>query len=220
MNTAGLVKIYLYTRFERFWHWVQSILIGLLLFTGLEVHGTYTLLGYRRAVEWHNFLGITWLVLFVFIVFWLLTTGQWRHYVPTTKKLFEVVRYYARGIFRGEPHPVPKQPDAKHNPLQRLVYLGVAAVLLPIQMVTGLLYWGYNDWSSYKLGFLGLGPVAVLHLLVAFGILAFVVGHIYMTTTGRTLTSHIAAMFTGYEEMEPGEAAEWEQKKRGGSLSA
>lgn len=217
MNDATLVKVYLYTRFERFWHWLQSLLIGLLLLTGLEVHGTYTLLGYRRAVEWHNAIGITWLVLFVFIVFWLLTTGQWKHYIPTTKKLFEVLRYYSSGIFRGEPHPVPKRPDAKHNPLQRLAYLGLAAVLLPIQMATGLLYWGYNDWKAWGVGFLGLGPVAVLHTLVAFAVLAFVVGHVYMTTTGHTLTSHIAAMFTGWEEVQEGEAGDWEKKKRDAS---
>lgn len=215
MLSARKVKVYLYTRFERFWHWVQAALITLLLLTGLEVHGTYSLLGYRRAVEWHNFLGITWLVLFVFIVFWLLTTGQWKHYVPTTRKLFEVARYYASGIFKGEPHPVPKRPDAKHNPLQRLAYLGLAAALLPVQMVTGLLYWGYNDWKAWGLEFLGLSPVAVLHMLGALAILAFVVGHVYMTTTGHTLTSHIAAMFSGWEELDEGEAADWEQKSRG-----
>lgn len=214
MSTGKLVKVYLYTRFERFWHWVQAVLIGLLLITGLEAHGTYTLLGFRRAVEWHNAIGITWLVLFVFIVFWLLTTGQWKHYVPTSRKLVEVARYYAGGIFRGEPHPVPKRPDAKHNPLQRLAYLGLAAVLLPVQMVTGLLYWGYNDWDAWGVGFLGLGAVAVLHTLVAFAVLAFLVGHVYMTTTGHTLTSHIAAMFTGWEEVEEGDTADWEQKER------
>ncbi|WP_028578509.1 cytochrome b/b6 domain-containing protein, partial [Desulfomicrobium escambiense] len=68
-------KIYLYTRFERFWHWVQSLLIFLLLLTGFEVHGTFTLFGFQKAVEYHNFLGLTWIVLFVFIVFWVLTTG-------------------------------------------------------------------------------------------------------------------------------------------------
>jgi Ni,Fe-hydrogenase I cytochrome b subunit len=71
-------KIYLYTRFERFWHWIQSVLIAVLLITGFEVHGTFSLLGYERAVYWHNFTGLTWLVLFAFIVFWLLTTGEWK----------------------------------------------------------------------------------------------------------------------------------------------
>jgi len=79
---SKMIKIYLYSRFERFWHWLQSVLILLLLITGMEVHGTYTFLGFERAVELHSFFGILWLVLFIFIVFWLLTTGEWKQYIP------------------------------------------------------------------------------------------------------------------------------------------
>jgi len=36
-----------------------------------------------------------------------------------------------------------------------------------------------------------------------------------MTTTGHTLTSHIATVFSGWEEVENGEVAAWEvQHKR------
>ena len=31
-------SIYLYTRYERSWHWLQMIFIGMLLFTGFEIH--------------------------------------------------------------------------------------------------------------------------------------------------------------------------------------
>ncbi len=210
---ADLKKIYLYTRFERFWHWTQSILIMLLLLTGFEVHGAYELFGFEEAVEIHEFCGLTWLILFVFIVFWLLTTGQWKQYIPTTRKLLAVVRYYARGIFRGEPHPVQKCEAVKHNPLQRLTYLGITAVLLPFQMVTGLLYWLYNDWAALDLGFLSLNVMAVLHTVGAFAILSFLLVHVYMTSTGHTITAHLAAMFSGWEEVdEECEVEEWERR--------
>ena len=84
-------KFYLYTRYERFWHWLQALLIACLLVTGLEVHGTFELIGYKRAVAWHAGLGVTWLVAFAFFVFWIATTGEWRQYLPTTKKMFEVM---------------------------------------------------------------------------------------------------------------------------------
>lgn len=210
-----MTKIYLYTRYERFWHWIQALLIVLLLVTGLEVHGVYTLLGFKRAAAWHESLGVTWLVLFAFFVFWLFTTGQWKQYRPTTRKLFEVIRYYAVGIFRGEPHPVKKHPDAKHNPLQRLTYLGLAALLLPVQMISGLLYWTYNQWPAWGLGFLSLDAVAVVHMACAFSILIFFVVHVYMTTTGHTLTAHVAAMFSGWEEVEEGEVEDWERARKG-----
>lgn len=203
-------KIYLYTRFERFWHWVQSLLIFLLLLTGFEVHGTFTLFGFQKAVEYHNFLGLTWVILFIFIVFWVVTTGEWRQYIPTTKKLFEVIGYYSSGIFKGLPHPVKKSKEAKHNPLQRLTYLGLTAILLTLQMGTGLLYYLYNDWAIWNWTFLDLRLLALIHLACAFAILAFIIVHVYMTTTGHTLTSHISAMFSGWEEVEESEVADWE----------
>lgn len=101
----NLKNIYLYARYERFWHWLQTVLIMLLLITGFEVKGLYSLFGFQTAVKIHNFVGNTWLIAFLFFVFWVITTGEWRQYVPTTKKMLAVVRYYMYGIFRGEAHP-------------------------------------------------------------------------------------------------------------------
>jgi thiosulfate reductase cytochrome b subunit len=216
MNTNhNMKKIYLYTRFERFWHWTQAVLIFLLMITGLEMHGVFSFFGFKEAVNLHNTLGIGWLVLFVFIIFWLLTTGEWKQYIPTTKKLFAVALYYGSGIFKGQEHPVQKSRSAKHNPLQRLVYLGLSAILLPLQMITGLLYWTYNDWEAWGIGFLNLSVVATVHMACAYAILAFLVVHIYMTTTGHSLTAHISAMFSGWEDVpEDYKAEAWEVHDR------
>lgn len=212
--SGKLTNIYLYTRYERFWHWFQGVVILILLVTGFEVHGLYRFLGFGAAVKIHNYLGITWLIAFAFFVFWVFTTGEWRQYVPTTKKMFSVILYYSYGIFKGRPHPVPKRKDAKHNPLQRLVYLSLAAFLLPVQMMSGLLYWGYNSWEAWGVpASLSLEWVAIVHTAGAFAILQFLIIHVYMTTTGHTVTAHIKAMITGWEGVEEGEAVEdWEKK--------
>jgi len=209
MKDKRTIKIYLYTRYERLWHWLQGLMIICLIVTGLEIHGTYKLLGFQTAVNIHNFIGLSWLILFAFFVFWLFTTGEWKQYIPTTKKLFSVVLFYAWGIFQGKPHPIQKSKGAKHNPLQRLAYLGISAMLLPVQMVTGLLYYLYNDIPQV----LPLSALAVIHTLVALFLLNFLVIHLYMTTTGHSLFSHIAGMITGWEEVyETTEIAEWETK--------
>jgi thiosulfate reductase cytochrome b subunit len=210
MEQSRLKKIYLYTRFERFWHWAQAVLIVMLLMTGFEIHGAWTVLGFEKSVELHNVMGIAWLVLFIFNVFWLMTTGEWKQYIPTTKKLIEVILYYMIGIFEGKPHPVQKSRDAKHNPLQRLTYLGLAAALLPIQMISGLMYYTYNQWSMFGIGSSLLNGVAFIHQALAFLILSFLVVHVYMTTTGHTVFSHIAAMISGWEQVESAEIQEWE----------
>jgi thiosulfate reductase cytochrome b subunit len=213
MTGKKLSLIYLYTRYERFWHWLQAALIILLLVTGFEVNSGVGLFGFQTAVTVHNYAGLTWLIAFAFFVFWLFTTGEWKQYIPTTKKMLAVMRYYAYGIFRGEPHPVPKRKEAKHNPLQRLTYLGLAAALLPVQMATGFLYWGYNSWADWGLSVLTLQIVALVHTAGAFAILSFLVVHLYMTTTGHKISAHVKAMITGWEEVEKDEKIEdWEHR--------
>lgn len=208
-----MINIYLYTRYERFWHWLQMLLILILLVTGLETHGLYHFLGFYTAVKVHNFVGIAWLVAFAFFIFWIFTTGEWKQYIPTSKKMFAVIRYYSYGIFRGENHPVPKRKEAKHNPLQRLVYLNLAAILLPIQMASGFLYWGYNSWEAWGLGWLSLKWIAWIHMAGAFAIFSFIIVHVYMTTTGHSIFAHTKAMITGWEDVDEREEIEdWERK--------
>ncbi|MBU0991594.1 MAG: cytochrome b/b6 domain-containing protein [Proteobacteria bacterium] len=192
--------LYLYSRYERFWHWFQMLLISILIVTGLEIHGSYSLLGFEKAVHVHNFTGITWLVSFFIFIFWLFTTGEWKQYIPTTKKIMAVVKYYLVDIFRGKPNPVKKSIDAKHNPLQRISYLSVISLLLPIQMFTGILYYTYNEWQIWGQNFLTLRQTALLHVIVSFLILSFIIIHVYMTTTGHTPLSYIKGMITGWEK--------------------
>jgi len=207
-----MVSIYLYTRYERLWHWAQMLMIAILLFTGFEVKGVYSVLGFQTAAKVHNITGLTWLGSFFLFIFWVMTTGEWRQYIPTTRKMVQVARYYAIGIFKGESHPVPKKKNAKHNPLQRITYLLLAALLLPLQMASGFLYWFYNSWDAWGLSFLGLGAVALFHLICAFAILQFVIIHVYMTTTGHTVTAHVKAMITGWEDIEKGvDVEDWEK---------
>ena len=209
-----MVNIYLYTRYERFWHWLQMVFIVILLITGFEVHGLFRLFGFESAVNVHNYVGLSWLIAFAFFVFWLFTTGEWKQYIPTTKKMISVILYYSYGIFRGESHPFPKRKEAKHNPLQRLTYLSLAAILVPSMMLSGFLYWSYNSWAEWGLGSLSLTIIALVHTALAFAVLSFVIVHLHMITTGHTLFAHTRAMITGWEEVEEGEAIEdWEKKE-------
>ena len=117
-------RIYVYKRYERFWHWSQALLIVVMMISGFEVHGSYTLLGYRTAVNVHTFAAWSLLTIWAFTIVWQFTTGEWRQYLPTLKKVDLMVRYYAFGIFKDAEHPFKKSAAQKHNPLQRLAYLG------------------------------------------------------------------------------------------------
>ena len=195
-------RIYIFKGFERFWHWSQAALIIFMLLTGFEIHGTYSLFGFARAVDYHVIAAWSLIGLWVFAIFWHFTTGEWRHYIPTTDKIVAVARFYSFGIFRNEPHPFKPSLSNKHNPLQRLTYLGILLFVSPLIWITGWLYLFYNDWAAWGIRNLQLDWVATGHTIGSFLMLAFLVSHLYLATTGHTPLAHIKAMITGWEEID------------------
>jgi thiosulfate reductase cytochrome b subunit len=201
-------KVYIYKRFERFWHWTQALLIIFLAVTGFEVHGSYSIFGFEKAVAFHRTASWMLIGLLIFAIFWHLTTGEWRQYIPTTKQLKDQVMFYILGIFKGDHHPTQKTELSKLNPLQRLVYLGFKIVLIPITTTSGILYMLYKTIDQNNLIVIEdypLASIAFWHTLGAILLMIFLVVHVYMTTTGKTPTSNINAMITGYEELEEDE---------------
>ncbi len=194
-------RILIFTRFERFWHWTQMLLVITLLFTGFGIHGFHDLLDFEAAVTWHTGSAIGLLLLWVFAIFWHLTTGTWRHYVPTTNGLWQVARYYAYGIFKGEHHPYHKAYWRKHNPLQALSYLALKLLLFPAIWISGILYLLYGFWGTAAAGEL-LMWVALIHTAAAFAILVFVIVHVYLLTTGDSFKEHVMPMINGFDEVD------------------
>lgn len=190
----------IYKRFERFWHWCQAGLIFFLMFTGFEIHGSYNVLGFGQATQLHEYAAYALLGLWVLAIFWHFTTGEWRQYIPTTDKLGAVAYYYLIGTFTGAEHPYRATSQAKHNPLQRLAYLGFKLLISPAIWISGVLYLFYNQWTDWGLSFLSLEGVALVHTAAAFAMLIFVIAHVYMATMGKTVFSMIKPMITGYED--------------------
>lgn len=195
-------RVILYSRFERFWHWAQAALIIVMLITGFEIHGSYALLGFETAINVHTLVAWGLIGLWLLVLFWHTTTGEWRHYVPAeSDSILAMVRYYAVGIFLGSAHPFHRKRSEKHNPLQRMAYLILTVIISPIIWLTGLLYLFYQKWSVIGLQGLPLELVALTHLLAAFAMLAFLIIHLYMVlTTSKKPLSFVKEMITGYAE--------------------
>jgi len=200
----SLQRVLIYKRFERFWHWMQAALILFLAVTGFEIHGSLTFLGFEQAVTYHSVAAKALMILIAFGVFWHFTTGEWRQYVPTTVFLRSHLEYYVVGVFRGAPHPTRKSLLSKLNPLQKLVYLQLKALVIPVMVVSGLLYmlYRYPQRDGIEaLNVRGLEAIAVVHTAGAFLLVAFIMAHVYLITTGATVTSNLKAMITGYEDL-------------------
>lgn len=198
-------KQIVYSRFNRFWHWMQSALIFFLALTGFEIHGSLTFFGFEQAVTFHNTAAYLFLILIGLAIFWHFTTGEWRQYLPTRQHLRAQVEYYLMGIFRNAPHPTRKTALSKLNPLQRLVYLALKILVIPVMVFSGLLYMYYRYPQSngiYSLNIDGLEIVAILHTAGAFFLVSFIIAHVYLITTGKTPTANLKAMITGTEILE------------------
>ncbi len=196
-------KVYLYKGFERLWHCLQAISIIMLILTGFEIHGNWHIFGFQKAHKLHVFFGWLLAVLIVFAIFWMITIGQWKMYVTRInfEEMKETLRYYMSGIFKGEPHPGKKTPEDKFNPLQKITYFVIIFLLVPYQVIMGILYYFYNDLP--KIGIhVSLVVIATLHVIGAFLFFAFLIAHIYLGTTGHTVFSYIKGIITGWEEVE------------------
>jgi len=157
-------------------------------------------------VQVHNVVGFILLINAALSLFYHLASGEIRQYLPEPKgfigRSITQAMYYSKGIFEGKPHPIEKTHDNKLNPLQQVTYLAILNLLLPAQIITGTLIWGAQKWPEIAQLFGGLPLLAPTHTLLAWAFGAFIVMHVYLTTTGHTPTAGIKAMIEGWDEVE------------------
>ena len=95
--------------------------------------------------------------------------------------MWDQVNYYFIGIFRHAPHPTKKTVLSKLNPLQKLVYLGLKVLVIPVIVMSGVLYMLYRYPQRYgieSLNIEGLRTIAVVHTAGAFLLIAFIIAHL------------------------------------------
>jgi thiosulfate reductase cytochrome b subunit len=203
-----LEEIYMYTVYERLWHWLQTVVILGLLFTGLIIHkpDMFGLFSFRYVVQVHNILAFILVANAALAAFYHLASGEIRQFIPQPRGFFNQAflqtKFYVNGIFHGEEHPIEKTQQRKLNPLQQVTYFAILNVLLPLQILTGIMIWGAQRWPQIAVMMGGLPFLAPFHTLIAWLFASFIVMHVYLTTTGHNATAGIKSMIMGWEEME------------------
>jgi thiosulfate reductase cytochrome b subunit len=201
-------RVHMYDAYERLWHWLQASAILMLLFTGLIIHKPhfFGIFSFAYVVNVHNVLGFILLINAALALFYNLASGEIRQYLPEPKGFIHrslmQAMYYSQGIFAGAAHPLEKSKDNKLNPLQQITYLAILNILLPAQIITGVLIWGLQRWPHIAAELGGLPVLALVHTLVAWTFAAFIVMHVYLTTTGHTPTAGIKSMIGGWDDVE------------------
>lgn len=208
LHASGTRREYLFTAYERIWHWVMALSVLALGLTGIQIHfpGGIRLLGIANAVATHNFFAAVLALNAFLALFYHLTTAAIRQFLPGRKGVAKAVklqtRYYLRDIFKGLPAPFRPSQERKLNVLQQISYLFLLNFLFPFQIITGAMIWLVGKSPDFAAAVGGLHVIAPLHNLGSWMFVSFLVAHIYLATTGHTVWAHLRGMMDGYEEVE------------------
>ena len=200
------MKHYLHPLTLRIWHWVNTLLIILLIITGirLRVPGIDFLFPYRTAVLLHRMTGGVLVVSYLFwLVYSIFSSNLRKNYAfhrKDIKNSYCQALYYSFGIFKGMPNPCPATPEEKFNVLQKIAYITVQFALTPIIAITGIFFSNITYFHSAIAAIGGIRILDAVHVTVAYFFVIYLIVHVYMSTLGKTPFTHIKSMITGYEE--------------------
>jgi thiosulfate reductase cytochrome b subunit len=200
-------RIYLLPLWIRLWHWTNALLIVLLTITGISLHFAdpkLPLVEFSLAARLHQVGGLALVALYAFFVIANIVSGNWWQYVPkppgVLNRCWVQTKWYMGGIFKGEPHPYRVSEEANFNALQAISYWVIMYMIMPVMLLSGLVFL-FPDFAPDRLfGLDGLLPVAVLHYITGAAIIMFMVIHVYLGTTGATATSMFKTMLNGWHE--------------------
>lgn len=201
--------MYLYPIWVRLWHVLNAILFIILIITGISMQYTdkndYILVvGFARAVKWHNIAAVILTFNYVFFVAANVLSGNIKYYRIEKKNFFadlvKQFKYYSWGMFKGEKHPFPVTLDRKFNPLQKFTYVLSMYVALPLIIISGLGLMFPETTINRFIGVSGLIWTDILHITMGFFLSLFMLIHIYTCTLGSKPTSLFRGMISGFHE--------------------
>jgi thiosulfate reductase cytochrome b subunit len=205
-----MASVYLYSVWIRLWHLLNALLFLLLIATGLSMqysNPNYPLIRFDLAVSIHNIAGITLTLNYLWVILGNILTNNGAYYRLRWSKLKREIpqqlHYYLIGIFKGEKAPFPISAERKFNPLQKISYVAVIYLLMPLILLTG---WAmiFPEMIFFKaiFGLSGLHFTDLFHIIVGFILSLFMFVHIYLCTIGKPAGTHFRAMLSGWHYSE------------------
>jgi thiosulfate reductase cytochrome b subunit len=160
------------------------------------------LIEFSWAVKIHNIAGVV--LSFSYLIFFVanITTGNRKYYkMPLRgigKRIMKQSRYYVVGMFKGEKKPYPITEERKFNPMQKLFYVIIMYVGVPLVIISGFGLLFPESVVKALFGVSGILVTAVVHAAMGFFISLFLVIHIYVSTIGHTRSANFKSIINGY----------------------
>lgn len=199
-------RVFILALWIRLWHWTNALLCLALAVTGYSLHFAdprLTMVDFQLVARIHDITGWALVASYLFFVVANSVTGNWYQFVvkpPVLQKMLAQARWYAYGIFKDEPEPFPVSPKHHFNPLQAMTYWAVMYLLMPLVLLSGIVFFFPQLAPDNMFGMDGLLPVALVHYVSASLVMIFMVTHVYLGTTGKTVSQQYKTMITGWHE--------------------
>jgi thiosulfate reductase cytochrome b subunit len=199
--------MYLYPKWIRAWHLLNAAMFLILIITGISMQYTDKenaayVVGFAKAVKWHNFAAIVLILNYIFFVTGNFLTKNGRYYRLGEKgflsNLRKQLKYYSWGMFKGEKHPFPVTEKSKFNPLQKFTYVIAMYLAFPLLIISGIGLLLPEITITTFFGISGLIYTDILHITMGFSLSIFMIIHIYTCTLGGKPTSLFWGMISGY----------------------
>ncbi len=194
--------MYLYPKWIRFWHLLNALLCLIMIFTGLNLQYSWEIIPPEKAANVHNVGGI--ILSGSYLIFFIgnLVSPNRKHYRIRLKGLIggmvKQTYYYTTGIFRGEENPFAVSKEDKFNPVQKVSYLFIMYLCLPLIILTGWDMMFPGSLSIVLLGTSGLVISDLIHIVSGFIVSIFMIIHIYLCTLGPSPGSLFMSILSGY----------------------
>lgn len=202
-------KLFLYPVWIRMWHIINAVLFLILIFTGIALQfagkgGDASIMRFDQAIAWHNTTAVILIGNYLIFLLGNMMGVNSKHYKIKRKgfikDLIIQAKFYAFGMFKGEPHPFPVTEDSKFNPLQKLFYVLVMYLGMPLLILSGLGLLFPELLVMQVFGVSGLLIADILHISVGFFLSVFLAVHIYTCTLGDKPGTLFKSMINGYHE--------------------
>lgn len=198
-GTTDIPGAKFYPQGIRILHWTNAVLFVILLATGFSIHYPEAALSLplECSTSTHDLAGLLLVANFAAFVLYSLLSGEIRQYVPGSGLVARMgvqLRYYLYGMFKGEAKPFPPTPQQRLNPVQQLTYVLVYCLGMFALLASGVML--LVPELAALLPFTARQLVTA-HFVLAGAYLAFVIVHLYMTTTGKRPLTLIKSMLTG-----------------------
>jgi len=203
--------MFLYPIWVRLWHLVNAILILILIFTGITIYypekeSSFFIMDLSKATVWHDVSAKILIISYLGFLAGNIFTDNGKHYRIGEKSflsaLLKQLRYYLYGKFKHEINPYPATMENKFNPLQKLTYIIIMYIALPIIIISGVGLMLPDTVIEKIFGADGYFLLDIMHIIMAAIISLFLIIHIYLGVIASKPTAGLRGIITGYSESE------------------